>query len=305
MRPSFVLAVAAGLAAPAPAPADTSSLYYHSLEWLTDSSDSVVEATVVSERVVRGGRGWTVTTVRSVDRVLKRVGKPAPPVAGDLTDLIPAPGEHRVLLFCGPAAREGPRLFDAPAARAGRETYCVFLNPWPAPKAGAKPHDPFGFLPNHGSAWERLEFRHTACVAIDKGAKVLTDPAAVVKLVEARVKAHPERVRAAGHYVYCGPKQDDGDVYNLLVPHEPEHKKGFLAGLGNKDWWTRTHAAEQLAHYPGADVAAALKAVLADGFVGDVVENGKRVRTYPVRRAAYDSLRALGVDVPRAELSPP
>ena len=280
MRTSVVLAVGCCVA-PAPASADTNSFYYSSLEWLVDTSDSIVEATVVCDWVVRDGRGRCESTVKSVDRVLKKVGKGAPPAGADLKESVAAKGEHRMLLLTAPTVNPPGK----------RDTYCIFLAPHPAPKDPAKPPDPFAVLPLYSSAWEPLSFHRPVCVAIDKGGKVLTDPA-VVKAVEARVKADPERVRATGH------------DHNLLVPYEPEHKKGFLAGVASKDGWERARAAGHLGHYPGDDVVAALKAALADGFVGEITENGKRVKAYPVRRAAYASLRALGVDVPQPELAP-
>jgi hypothetical protein len=301
MRTSVVLAVGWCVAAPAPASADTDSWVYCSLEWLVDSSDSVVEATVVCE-LVKGPGGWAWKSrvkSRETDRVFKRVGK-NPPVAGDLTDVVRVAGEHRVLLFSGPPDRppEGG-------------TYVIFLSPPPAPKDPANPPDPFDHLAARDRVGQPLQFYRPACAAIDKAGKVLTDPAAVVAAVEARVKLYPERVRAAGHYVGCGPRREDPDVHFLYVPHEPEHRKGFLDKLKAFGGPSRHGAAIELAHYPGdRDVAAALKAALADGYVAE--EQGppgpkgeaRPVKVYPVRRAAYRSLQALGVNVPQPELAP-
>ena len=190
---------------PAAAVADTYSYYYESLEWLTDASDSIVEATVTPSPYT-GRRSDSKITVTKVTRVLKQVGKGGP-VAGTELPCQVAPGkEHRVLLLTRPVAKK-PGV---------REAYCVFLTPDPTPKA--KQGDPFKRLPSDTSAHQGPEFSHAACVAITHAGKVLTDPDAVVRLVEARVKADPTRVSAAGHYAECGPEADDGDVHNLFVP---------------------------------------------------------------------------------------
>ena len=145
-------------------------------------------------------RLWPISAERPI------VGKGGP-VAGTELPCQVAPGkDHRVLLFTRPVAKK-PGV---------REAYCVFLTPDPTPKA--KQGDPFKRLPSDTSAHQGPEFSHAACVAITHAGKVLTDPDAVVRLVEARVKADPTRVSAAGHYAECGPEADDGDVHNLFVP---------------------------------------------------------------------------------------
>jgi hypothetical protein len=211
MRRFLVLAVVWGLASPGPAVADTYSYYYYSLEWLVDASDSIVEATVVPSPYT-GNPSRSKVTVKSVGRVLKQVGKASPVKGAELPCHVAAGDGHRVLLFTRPAAKQpGERV-----------VYCVFLTADATPEG--KKRDPFTRLPSHSSAWERLAFSYPTCVAIDRTGKVLSDPDAVVRLVEARVKANPKRVSADGHYVKCGPTVDDGDDHNLLVPDEPKAK---------------------------------------------------------------------------------
>lgn len=206
MRKLLVLAVTCGLASPGPAVADTYSYYSYSLEWLIDASDSIVEATVVPGPYL-GNPNRSKATVKDIGRVLKQVGKAGPVAGTELPTHVAGGKEHRVLLFTWPGKQPGERV-----------VYCVYLtaDTTPADKAG----DSFGRLPCHTSAWERLAFSNPTCVAIDRTGQVLTDPKEVVRLVEARVKAAPMRVAVGGRYVKCGPKVDDGDDHNLLVPEE-------------------------------------------------------------------------------------
>jgi hypothetical protein len=211
MRKLLVLAVACGLASPAPAFADTYSYFYYSLEWLVDASDSIVEATVVPSPY-KGNPNQSTATVKSLGRVFKQVGKAGPVEGAVLPTHVARGDEHRVLLFTRPAEkRPGERV-----------VYCVYLTADATPEG--KKGDPFAVLPCHSSAWERLAFSAPTCVAIDRTGKVLTDPDAVVRLVEARVKSDPTRVSADGRYVKCGPTVDDGDDHNLLVPGAPKAK---------------------------------------------------------------------------------
>ncbi len=207
----LVVAVVCGLVWPGSAVADTYSYYYYSLEWLVDASDSIVEATVVPSPF-KGNPNKSTATVKTVCRKLKQVGKAGPAEGAELATHVAAGEGHRVLLFTRPAAKQpGEQV-----------VYCVYLTPDATPEG--KRGDPFARLPSHSSAWERLAFSVPTCVAIDRNGKVLTDPAAVVRLVEARVKADPKRVSADGRTVKCGPKVDDGDDHNLLVPDEATTK---------------------------------------------------------------------------------
>ena len=222
MRYLFVVFVVCGLALPRVALADTNSYYYYSLEWLVDASDSIVEATVVPGPY-KGNPNQSTATVKTVHRVLKQVGN-AGPVAGVVLPTHVAVGrEHRVLLF----TRPGPEMTSWPVNGPPVKkvpwdpfVYCVYLAADAPPKD--KRADPFYSLPRHTSAHERLVFHVPTCVAIDQTGEVLTDPDAVVQLVQARIKAAPERVSAdwskgAG----CMPKVDDGDVHSMLVPKAP------------------------------------------------------------------------------------
>lgn len=209
MQRLLVLVVAVSLTLPAAAVADTYSLYYHSLEWLVDASDSIVEATVVPGAYTGNPSGSKIT-VKSIARVLKKVGDDGPAKGDELSCHVAAGDGHKVLLFTRPVPKQPGK----------RVAYCVFLTE-------AKPatkDDPFTRLPKHTSSFEPMPFRDPTCVAIDRTGKVMTDPAAVVKLVEARVKADPKRLSAYGKNVKVGPKVDDGDDHNLLVPVEAKAK---------------------------------------------------------------------------------
>ena len=96
----------------------------------------------------------------------------------------------------------------------------------------------------------------------------------------------------------------------LIVPADPEHKAKLLETLGDPKAFGRARAAGQLAAYPGEDTVAALKAALDDpevfeGQVGGIDADGRQYErkfdVYPVRQAAYEALRRLGVDVPLPE----
>jgi len=210
MRTFFALAVACGFVLPAAAVADTYSYFYFSLEWLVDASDSIVEVTVVPSPYT-GNPAASTVRVKGVARVIKQVGDAGPKEGAVLPCHVAGGDGHRVLLFTRPAPNQPGK----------RVAYCVFLAAPPADRQG----DPFARLPFHTSSFLPVPFRDPTCVAIDQAGRVLTDPVAVVRLVEARVKAAPERVSADGRNVKVGPKVDDGDDHNLLVPVESKGKE--------------------------------------------------------------------------------
>jgi hypothetical protein len=211
MRKLFILAFALSFSLPATLRADTYSFYYYSLEWLIDASDTIVEVTLVPS-AYQGNPSRSTATVKTVGRVYKQVGKVGI-AEGEVLPTHLAQGEtHRVLLFSRPDQKQPKE----------RVVYCIYLaaDKTPVEKKG----DSFGFLPSHSSSWQRLAFSAPSCVAIDQTGKVLTDPDEVVKLIEARIKADPKRVSSEGRYIKSGPKVDDGDDHNLLIPEMPKMK---------------------------------------------------------------------------------
>jgi hypothetical protein len=189
--------------------ADSYSYYYYSLEWLVDASDSIVEATLVPSDY-KGNPSLSTATVQSVDRVLKSIEK-AGPCKGDVLPThiagVKKGGSHKVLLFMRPVPKK---------ANEREVLYCIYLNE--ADTEEDKKVDPLNVLPWHSSSWERLEFSWPACVAINSSGKTMTDPKAVLKIVEERIKADPKRLTNEGEYRKCSPLKDDGHDHNLLVP---------------------------------------------------------------------------------------
>ncbi len=206
----LALTVVCGLASPGFAAADTYSYYYESLEWLTDASDSIVEATLVPSPYT-GNPADSKATVKTVHRVLKEAGKNTPAKGDEIPTHLARGDSHRVLLFTRPGEKPGERV-----------VYCVYVTADNTPEG--KKSDPFTRLPCQSSSRQRLTFNSPYCVAIDRTGKVLTDPKAVTELVEARIKLNPKRVSSAGRSIKCGPKVDDGDDHNLVIPDEPKPK---------------------------------------------------------------------------------
>lgn len=134
-------------------------------------------------------------------------------------------------------------------------------------------------------------------------------PDEVVKLVEKRARLHPDRVTKAGFYAPRGDDlEDQSSDSNVLVPYDPEERAEFLKQVRGPAGLDRAHAAGHLAHYPDAEVIAALKKCLTDDYynnqlVRDSPDGPERsVNVYVVRQAAYESLRQLHVKVPKPEL---
>jgi hypothetical protein len=298
MRYSLLLAVAVSLGATDRASADTYLYHVYSLEALTDGSETVVVAKVVFERAAGGRKG--TARIKEVERVLKGAAGKALPEVVNFSAVVTAAGESRAALFLAPADK--PKALEV--------TYVVYLNKHDVP-AKDRPAYFAGVLPQfHPSSGEPMAFTDSRCVAIDKGGKVLTDPDAVVKRIEARAKQHPKRVVDSGFFADIGDdvllKEDV--IYRVLTPFDPEFKKDFLKELGHKHGWNRYLAVSRLSHYKDQEVIAALKKCLADDFVGELPtesDPSKRKPYYAVRKVAYEALKAWDIDVPRPELDPP
>jgi hypothetical protein len=182
MRYLLLLVVAVSLGVTNRAKGDLYSYYVSSLESLTDASTVVVLRTVVREQ--EGGAKKATTRLEDVGRAVKgTAGKPFPPIR-NLSKVVTAPGENRVLLFLSRAAK-------LPAVEVG---YVIYLNKHAVPANPGRVAYYRSILPGHTSAWEPKGFHSARCIAIDKEGNVLIDPEAVIKAVEARVKLHPKRV---------------------------------------------------------------------------------------------------------------
>lgn len=299
MRFSLLLAVTVSLCFAGRASADTYLYSVYSLEWLTDSSSLVVVATVKHDG--NTGAKNAKVQIKEVERALKgTVDKKLPEIA-NVSKVLTAGGENRAILFLRPSA--DPKVLEV--------TYVVYLNKHKVP---AKDRAAYfaGLIPQyHDSSAEPMNFNSALCVAVDKNGTVLSTPDAVIKLVEARAKAHPKRT-IDGFYNYLGDDQllNSDVIYRVLAPFDPEFKKDFLKHLENKNGWTRYHAIPNLTRFKDAESITALKKLLADDFVAEVRvdperSDSPRKQFYVVRKAAYEALRAWDVDVKKPELEPP
>jgi hypothetical protein len=298
LRYSLLLAVAASLGMTNRASADVYSYYVSSLESLTDGSTVIVLATVVREQ--QSGAKQATTRLKEVERALKGTADKPFPALENLSKVVTAPGENRVLLFLRPAAK-------APALEID---YVIYLNKHTIPKGADRAAYYQGLLPCHTSAWEPKSFRSERCAAIDKEGTVLIDPDAVITNVEARAKLHPKRVSDEGFYAKRGAQLEDNESdYNVLVPYDPEFRKGFLKLLGSENGWDRYVAVLRLSHYKDEEVIAALKKCLTDDYVAELRikpdDPSKHKPYFAVRKEAYETLRAWNINVTRPELEPP
>jgi hypothetical protein len=291
MKSSWFLAVMLSLAVAAPIHADVEAYDVQSIESLTDSSEFIVQASVVRQRINKTDQ-WE-TRVEKVDRILKSVdGSTAPPfsdVSGITVD-----GTNRVLLF-------GCRSRDRKSASL---TYCIFLNKWAVP--AKKEERTSAYQGIHTVSGQKEPFSNSRCITIDKEGNVLVEPAKVIEAVEKRVKRDARRVSDAGHFVTRGQLlEDPASIYYVLVPFDPEFKKDFLRDLRHNDGWTRYTAARNLSHYKDPEVIAALENCLDDSFVDVAGNDPTRKRRYFVREAAFASLKSMGVNPRRPLLEPP
>jgi hypothetical protein len=298
MRYSLLLAVAVSLGAPNRARADVYSYYVSSLESLTDASTVIVLGTVVREKAA--GAKEATTHLKGVERAVKGTADKPFPAIENLSRIVKAPGENRVLLFLRPAAKPPALEVD----------YIIYLNKHTVPANADRAGYYRSLLPHHTSAWEPKSFHSTHCIAVEKTGNVLIDPESVIKAVEARVKLHPKRVSDECFYAKRGQQLEDNESdYNVLVPYDPEFRKDFLEELGSDHGWYRYVAVLHLSHYKDDEVIAALKKCLTDDYVCELRikpdDPGRPKPYFAVRRAAYEALRAWNIDVARPELEPP
>jgi hypothetical protein len=98
-----------------------------------------------------------------------------------------------------------------------------------------------------------------------------------------------------------------GSTCYINVPVEAKHRPLALARARSADLHERAAGADLLRNFPGEDTVKLLRALLRDpGESRWTGQNGELVRiSYPVRAAAYDSLRALGEAPERPVLERP
>jgi hypothetical protein len=101
-----------------------------------------------------------------------------------------------------------------------------------------------------------------------------------------------------------------GSTCYLIVPADKPLKDRLYKDVMSDDVWTRLEAARNLRAFPGADTEKILRALLTDG--ADTVVTSSSVdakgvthsvqqNVFPVRQAAWKSLQAIGVTVPKPE----
>lgn len=290
-----LLAVVFCFALPGRAAADTYMYSVYSLEWLTDASEVVVVAPTAGAVPADEKKG---AKLKDVEQVLKgKFEKPFPAIT-NFTGVVE--GEKRALLFLRRTEKKELEVH-----------YVVYLNKHDVPAKGRRAYFA-GIIPQyHDSSAEPMRFADTRCVAIDKSFNVLSDPDAVVKLVAARAKAKP-KADPDGFYTFMGDDElvQSDVVYRVLRPYDPEYRKDFLKQLAGKDGFARYNAAYDLSRYKDNEVIAALKKCLTDDYVLELRGDPDRIDsprkpTFAVRKAAYDTLRSWGEDVPRPELDAP
>jgi hypothetical protein len=271
--------------------ADVTSESVVSLEWVVDSSDYIARVTV-TEWNDPGSNTRPPRLVRTV-RFLKNMDGDRVPEWSDISGPILTGAWKDVLMF----GRKDPDW------RTVRLVRCIFLTPHILPtKAGEQAELLQKIIPYR----EGVRGSEYKCAAIDKHGIVMTDPQRVVEAVAARIRLKPTTYRntAGLHRGMVEAMADTETVFHLFVPYEPEYRRGFLNNLDDPHTWTRYGAAIHLAHYNDPEVVAALKQRLDDDGLAQLA-NSRGESTYSVRKAAYESLRSLGVDVPRPILDPP
>jgi len=88
-----------------------------------------------------------------------------------------------------------------------------------------------------------------------------------------------------------------GSAVYLAVPPYEDLRAGILEQSRSARPDEREDAARKLANYPGPEVEARLRELLADPYVAEWISEGRVVdRTHPVREAAWRSLGAHGAD---------
>lgn len=285
-------------AAPA-APAAAEITVGESLDWLVLSRPHVAVAAVAGSDVeVDAGDGWAYLTIRY--RV-KQAVKGEPPAESSLRRPAGAPKDAEAIRQGAPGEGAEFLLFFDDQKRIN---YAINLD-------------------RPGDRW------HTAAFATDF--RVLKDRKAIMAVVEKRVaqlKVDPpkEPLPANAANIFTPPDRFlrldvpfdtpahaalfAGSSAYLIVPADPEFKAKLLEQIRDPSPRERARAAALLGAYRGEETVGALKSLLNDPERTQIVttvmlatgeKRDRKVTVYPVRQAAYDTLRRLGADVPKPQ----
>ncbi len=296
----------------APAPARAEIVVGESLDWLVVSRPHVAVMRVVEvvESPVKGGATWTTRTVR-----LERVGvmKGEPPETATF--------ERHVSVGAAPG-RGAPRVF---APKENGEMLVFFRVEEGGREAGEVRVDQAIDL-------ERPATGGLTDVAFTTDFAILDDGDTIVKTAEARLalieaaaakakrdgEPPAERARPANFFAaqrgfirFEIPYDTaayralwSGSSCYLVVPADHALRAEIVKATASADVHERAEAAERLLSYPDAEARAILRKLLVDPGTSRVTVHGETKETftiYPVRQAAYETLRALGEDVEEPE----
>lgn len=265
-----------------------------SIEWLVDSSESIGHYKVTKAEPGEKGKTWVYTDVQcTLASGLKGAG----------------PENTQFQHYAQGTAKEPPK-----APREGSE-FLVFFSP--------KKEQPSVRYHISLSAPAVRGFRS---VAFTKDARVLKSKEEILETVAERIKLDrsvdvPSPGKSANVFTPPGngclrveiPADSEafralysGSVCYLVVPADKEFRDQLLQQLKSKNVWTRAKAARRLAAYPGADTEKILRPLLQDPGKATLITHDEDkteipVEVYPVRQAAYEALKQLGVEVKKPE----
>lgn len=182
-------------------------------------------------------------------------------------------------------------------------------------------------------------------LAMDKTGKWISDEAAILSRITQRVttgsRIPPGADRQAilaeksvlgGFYIYVPqePEISNDEFPTTLVPPEPEYRSGYLKSVRSQPpHQGKLEALSRIVNYKDAEVIEALKSLLGDNLVNEVIyklpertlrgntyfilkpgepplqqrPNEETVRTYIIRRAAWNALQQMGIDVEPPEFT--
>ncbi len=88
---------------------------------------------------------------------------------------------------------------------------------------------------------------------------------------------------------------------SVIVPADSRYKAFLFKQLHAQHASERASAAHGLAYYPGPETVEALKPLLKDPGTDTMRTGDKRITIYPVRHAAYNTLKGFGIQIPEPE----
>ncbi|MEK6234363.1 MAG: hypothetical protein N2C14_06605 [Planctomycetales bacterium] len=134
----------------------------------------------------------------------------------------------------------------------------------------------------------------------------------ILAVVEKRLRERAAKGFRVGHLNLMAPPESElhqaiwsGSSCYVAVPADAARKPGIVKMTQSKNALARAQGAKFLGQYPGDETTKLLRTLLGDDGteVLTTMSAGKttRVTVYPVRQAAYDSLRLLRIDVSKPE----